>query len=217
MSGFGFTTLTGGSAGALDAIPSTKYNDGDIAYGVVNGLHLAYQMSVASGVTADNDLIIQPLDASDARWVKMVPGGAMSHVKASVTGTATLTDSIATKIIFNSEVYDALSEYDTTTGLFTAKNEGYYRASAFFTIDSYSWSQGDDVISYVYKNDALDTLCSRYEISSAYTGRVGVHAESTVFLEVDDTLSFYVYQNGGVDRALRTDSAWNNIVIDRLV
>lgn len=70
---YGFTALTGGGAGALDAIDGTNLVDLDMAVGVVTGTFRVYYLDVDSGLAESSpDVIACNTNGGAKRWIKSV-------------------------------------------------------------------------------------------------------------------------------------------------
>lgn len=212
MSAYGFNLLTGGSISALDAI--TGYGDGDVAFGVIDGLTLVYQMDTASGATADGDLVVQPDDAADnERWIKMVPGGAMSHVFAIESSALSLTNDTDVTMIFGTETTDTLDEFNTSTGEFTVKYAGVYLINAMVTTAWATWSTSAFIVMKINKNGTQLVSGPRFNLGAA-SQRAAACISCSVTLAAGDTITIIARQNqgGSVDT---NGGGW--VTIDRIV
>ncbi len=68
---YGFTSLTGGGSGALDAIDGTVLADKDIAVGVVSGIAYEYWLDADSALAESSSLVIAPnANAGNKRWIR---------------------------------------------------------------------------------------------------------------------------------------------------
>ncbi len=68
---YGFTALTGGGSGALDAIDGTALQNQDMAVGVVGGISYTYYLNSTSGVSESSPLVIVPdTNPGTKRWVR---------------------------------------------------------------------------------------------------------------------------------------------------
>ncbi len=103
-----------------------------------------------------------------------------------VTSAQAIASTSPTQIIFNAENLDLRSEFDISTGLFTAKVAGEYYVTSHVSATSYTASERYFLI--VYKNGAA--ICSHSEENSSGSGYgqiAGCHAT----LAVGDTLAVY--------------------------
>lgn len=65
---YAFTALTGGAAGALDAIAGALLATGDLAFGVSGGKIYAYKFNSTSSATEVSPEVIAP-DSGSGRWL----------------------------------------------------------------------------------------------------------------------------------------------------
>lgn len=65
---YAFTALTGGAAGALDAILGALLATGDLAFGVADGKIYAYKFDAGSSAAETSPSVIAP-DSGDGRWL----------------------------------------------------------------------------------------------------------------------------------------------------
>lgn len=65
---YAFTALTGGAAGALDAILGALLATGDLAFGVSGGKLYAYKFDSTSSATESSPEVIAP-DSGSGRWL----------------------------------------------------------------------------------------------------------------------------------------------------
>lgn len=215
MGGYGFNVITGGQADALDAI--IGYQNGDVAYGAVNGVHLVYQMNLTSGAVHDGDVYVAPSDTTgDARWVKMVPGGAMSRVEATMVNTPSIPDDTTTNLIYTTENKDTLDEYSPVTGEFIAKNDGVYIFSLSVQTSVVSWAI-NNVMRFTALVNATDIKRKQLRTYSSTTNW-HLSWSDTITLLKDDVLVFGLYQNSGSSVTLGTNTSLANyLTINRLV
>jgi hypothetical protein len=83
------------------------------------------------------------------------PGNNLSKfsaVRSTAVGPVT-GDGTAYTVVFNSQEYDASSEYDDTTGIFTARRSGYYSFTTGVSIDMFS-TANEGILDFVTSNGA---------------------------------------------------------------
>jgi hypothetical protein len=142
----------------------------------------------------------------------------MSHVKAFCTTGPSIATATATKVVFNSVAYDKTGEYDNSTGVFTAVNDGFYIIACNYSFESTSWTGGYQTYAGLYVNDAVVAIGDVAE--ALYT--VTLYATSLltrgIELSAGDEVDIRVYQNNGSSLALRTDvTQYNWLSIDRVI
>ena len=91
------TSLTGGGAGALDAIDGADLGDGDIAHVMVNGVLYIYLLDADSAASEASPRIIAPAtNAGDQRWILQTMQGL--RAEAVLSGTLTTAQCISRNI-----------------------------------------------------------------------------------------------------------------------
>lgn len=82
-----FTNLSGAvNETYLDYWDGDTLEDGELAFGIVDGKQLSYQLMIASGTTADGTYVIAPgTNPGTARWHLMTPWGVFgNYVERSI-------------------------------------------------------------------------------------------------------------------------------------
>ena len=119
----------------------------------------------------------------------------MVHQKtANSTG---LTDNTTQDVVFNSEVVNTFtgSEYNTSTGVFTASEAGLYNIQATVGV---SESGGDILRSILYINKNGSVYCRAYELTMASNQDIQTASGSgshILSLEANDTVKITIYCN----------------------
>lgn len=214
MSAYGFNKLTGGYVDALDAI--LQYAEGDVAYGVVNGQHLVYQMNEASAAIADGYYIIAPNDESNARWHLMSPGGAMSHVELIKSGAQSIATGAVTTVIYDVKTHDVLDEYDITNGKFTAKYAGTYIINAYTLTEDVSWGSGEYWRMSVLRNGSDNYDGLRNIVVYTRSTHLPGHVCKILRLSVGDYIEVQILHNQGATVDVLSNVEYNHCTIDRL-
>ena len=134
-----------------------------------------------------------------------------SNVYASRAGSAQSITSgtSATTVVFNSEAVDTNSEYNNSTGIFTAKVAGYYSYYA-----QVSWSPG---FTGPIRTRAL---CAGSQHRYIYNGSVSSYTpvliSGSVKLTVGQTIYIDVRQESGSTRSVYHDGGLTNLSIVRV-
>jgi hypothetical protein len=156
--------------------------------------------STTSGLiqTADTSGVLQ----FQNNGVNLPMGGVAPAFSASMSGTQTLTNNTATKVTFNTELFDTNNNYDSTTNYrFTPTVAGYYQANVFIAGPT---SATGVTATYIYKNGA------RYATSANvnYAGGNVVSLSSLVYLNGStDYIECYCYQDTGVSNSVGSSDA----------
>lgn len=138
---------------------------------------------------------------------------AMSHVSANRSTSQAIT--IGDTLIFNNEVYDTLSEYNTSNGRFTATNAGYYHVVTNVGSDLITWAAGNYWAAEIYVNGGLNAMA----VCSIDAGRANtkyVHLSKTVYLAANDTVEIVVAHDLGGTQNTRADATRVYLTIDRI-
>jgi len=214
-----FSALTGGGTGALDAYDGDNLSDGDHGYVVTDSGYYIYDLDASSGASENSPYIIAPdLNPGTKRWVLQPPKGSFSHVRAKTGVGSTLTKTTDTLVIFGTEEYDDLGEYDHTTGIFTPTYAGLYHVCCQVRTASLSWGTGDSAYMVLYKGGVEYTRSQA--LYSAASTVLGLHPviSTTVSLTASQTLAPYFWHNRTVgDATIFTSDLYNWITIDRIV
>lgn len=150
----------------------------------------------------------------NAYLVALGAGGsnaALSHVRATKTSAQALTGTL-TAIVYDIEEYDTLTEYSTSTGLFTATVDGYYAIEAQALVEGapYTASHANNLA--IYKNGVIyltDIIYAQASLSMTLTSRLA----TTVHLSPGDTVGVRVSSNAAYTTS--TAAYANFIAIDR--
>jgi hypothetical protein len=157
-------------------------------------------------LAATDELVI--LGDGDAEAKRIEIGGyfrpKLLVSAARITSNQTLTNAAYTEIIYNSAPTNIGSQYNTSTGRFTAAADGLYSLAASI-ITSFADSIDDVAVLVRVKNAAgttLETFQGIY-LSTAQAGGVIVPVLAPVFsMSATDYVSVSVYHSSGADRTL---------------
>jgi len=211
------SALTGGAAGALDAVDGSSLSGGDAAVVVLSGLSYHYHLDASSGATEDSPYVIAPdSNPGTKRWVLATPQGAVSHVVAQGS-TTTISDAAYTKIIQPTVIEDALSEYNSTTGVFTARHSGVYAVSFGFQVASYTVAAGDIALGKVTVDGTDVRKGVQWVAQAAHTIAITRTYSFPVHVAASDDVDVSAYVSSGASRNLSGDAYYNWLTIDRLM
>jgi hypothetical protein len=140
-----------------------------------------------------------------------------TKVRATNATASSIANAAAIVLTFDTEVTDLLSEFVHTTGIFTAKNAGYYAVDAAAYSASVAWDAGERWEIKVYKNGAE---YSRGDVSiadAATTRQRMARVVTQVYLNgTTDYIDVRVLHNQGAAVALDGTAIANYIDITRL-
>lgn len=140
-----------------------------------------------------------------------------THVRAT-TNTGSLTGGTPSTVVFGTEVTDNLSEYNNTTGVFTAAKDGLYLVSAMVQTDGgAALTANDNFQIYIYKNGTTIMALGAYSFAETnITGPMSSGVSTTLTLVAGDTLEIQAAANG-YSPNLITQHYANYFTIDRLI
>lgn len=128
------------------------------------------------GTSGGNEEIYSPYDKK-------------SGFRAVHSSAQTVTSGSFTKIIFGTENYDYLSEFDTTLGRFVAKAAGNYVVSVGITLSAPA--SGTDIAVTLYKGGTL--LKTMQETRPSGTGNLSVGGGGLIVLLANEYIEIYVF------------------------
>lgn len=161
--------------------------------------------------TQNSDVIIRINDATTTRNAIVINGdeGSVSMLRQSCVtvyhntnftiGTGSLTT-----LVWNTEIKDNLGEYNTGTGIFTAKDEGIYIATcvvdwkAINTTKDYRVDITTSVESFIHD-----------DISASADGDHCQSSSVAVYLTAGQTIKIQAYQNSGGNETIQGGSAYS--------
>lgn len=209
--------LTGDVAGSLDHIDGAILSAGDVC-SVVNSTGSYDYVNIQDSAVLNSPYTIPPVNnPGNNSWHLVIPQGSTSHVIANTSAGQSIPDSTSTTVIFGTEEKDSLGEYDHTTGIFTALNEGYYNISAVITYNDTAWTIGDRFFVTLKKSGSNEATAYDEAYLTATFREQPPPISKTVYLTVGQTLLIEVYQDSGGAETLLNVSEDNYFTIDRLI
>ena len=159
----------------------------------------SYTMKLpATNITAGKFLKVDSITGSGATAVGQLSfadaGGNMTPAfYAELSATQNTTDSSATKIQFNTEVYDSGSVYDNSSNYrFTPGVAGkYFIFSGLTVYGSVAFTIGQSYY-YLYKNGSAFASEQHYEFQSEFHGSASFHMGRVLVLDDDDYIEMYL-------------------------
>jgi hypothetical protein len=135
---------------------------------------------------------------------KGTPQSLTSGVSAIISGWTNLYTSNA-------------SEWNPTTGVFTATKNGIYRVSSVITFDTHtSPAVNTEYNGIIARNGTNNQVGAFYVPVSGVTAPVQVWAHSFIVLSVGDTITFIARQNTGSNLNMGTSENLNMITIEEV-
>ncbi|MDH5524436.1 MAG: hypothetical protein OEY01_10660 [Desulfobulbaceae bacterium] len=121
------TALTGGAAGALDAIDGADLLDGDRAFVVTGGAFYVYELDDASGAAeASPDIIAPDVNAGTKRWLVQSLAGELTAdtINEKTTGAGVTVDGVTLKDGAVDGIVMGHFDFDTTDASATVVDIG---------------------------------------------------------------------------------------------
>ena len=140
----------------------------------------------------------------------------LSRIRATRATTQSIPDSTFTTLVFSTEVYDNLGEYNHTTGVFTAINAGYYQVNAFSLSAGAVWATNKVWYLSLYKDGALYSHGSRKSSDVTVTENFDSMFSDQIYLTAGQYIDIRVWHNQGAAVNTLGDAAWNYFSVHRL-
>jgi hypothetical protein len=213
------TALTGGTSGALDAIDGDDLSDGDAAKAVLSTGVYHYHLNASSSDSESSPYVIVPdTNPGTKRWeLVSTKQDPVSHVRAKSSVTQSIPTSTNTKLIRDTVDYDTLSEYDETTGTFTATYDGIYAVRSNYIFSTVAWPVATYTTNMVYVNGSAVHYGYINTLHYAYSLPLCASVTGSVELSAGDYIEFYVWHNNGSSRNISSSQTQNWCTIDRLI
>ena len=115
-----------------------------------------------------------------------------------------------TKVVFDSEIYDTDSAYNTSTGVFTVPSGegGKYFISTQIWVDDITENNRAELYLYIDGSKAAD-YWSSWSSHSSSNGQVkGSTLTNTISLNAAQTVSIYAYHTSGSQQHLQSPHCW---------
>ena len=119
-------------------------------------------------------------------------------------------------ILFATENYDNLGEYNTTNGRFTATEAGYYQVSWSTLLEQTAWALGDVWHTAIYKNGVIHIIGLRNEVQAAHTGYLTSSGSDVVYLAAGDYIQIFGHVTHSAAVNLYPSGIYNYFSVHRL-
>ncbi len=140
----------------------------------------------------------------------------LSRSRTTRATAQSMANNTFTKVIFNTEVFDNLGEYDHTTGVFTATNAGYYQVNASTMSASVAWDALEVWNTNLYKNGALYSRGYFNQISASGTSIRQSTLSDLIYLTAGQFIDIRVYQTQGAAVNINANATFNYFSVHRL-
>ena len=171
------------------------------------------------GLIAYDDTLDQPVYNDGVSWQTIGSGSATTEAARYTTSSApSVPNNDNTFIVkFVTLDYDTLSNYNTTTGLYTFSQAGTYHISTTCILDNGGgWASGEQILLRFYKNGS--TIVSEREIraNASHSTTFSNTLNDTLEFAVSDTVEIRLFQNSGAALALTAVAESNFFSIFRI-
>jgi len=171
----------------------------EIEYFIVSGIDEVYVTIMGWFIPAmDAGVLDQNVNSdSNVMFGGLTVNGNISfpnQSSISVTkGTTTISTGTNTTLVYNTELWDNLGEYDTGTGVFTAKTGGIYQVNAISR-----WNNTNNTREYRIGTSTTGSGGFMVEewVSGTW-GRYNQNSSALIKLNAGETISIWVSQNSG--------------------
>lgn len=144
-------------------------------------------------------------------------GIPVTRVRATQSTAQAMANAAATVVTYDSETFDTVSELVNGTGIFTAKNPGYYRVTGGARSASVAWDAGERWEARIYKNGVEYASGNWDRADAAATNQRSSYVSAIVYMNgTTDTLDLRIIHNQGASVNLDTAPTANFIEIERL-
>lgn len=144
-------------------------------------------------------------------------GIPQTRVRATQATAQAMTNAAATTVTYDTEVFDALSEFVPGTGVFTCKQPGYIKVSGGARSASVAWDAGERWEARIYKNGTEYASGNYDRADAAITVSRSSYVEALISVAVGDTVDLRIIHNQGGSVNLDTAPTANFIEIERVV
>ena len=139
-----------------------------------------------------------------------------SRVRVYRNAAQSLTTNTNNIILYDTETFDNLDEYNTSNGRFTAKEEGYYSVSALATSTAMTLETLEIWMASIYKNGLLYNNGYRNTAEATVSIRWTSQINDLVYLDVGDYVQIGVYHNQDASVNTQADTLTNYLSIHKL-
>jgi hypothetical protein len=129
--------------------------------------------------------------------------GVSTNGQTTISGTTTM-------FYDSAKNYDTHNALNTSTGVFTCPEDGYYQASwGLLLAAAAGWGAGERIFSYLSKNGNAHALGTYVVTEVAGTYSMGSIGSTGLYLKKDDVISILIEHNNGASINLSTGSGNN--------
>ena len=188
------------------------------------GGNLDLNGNVLSALTANQTGAASSLLAQDSgvTVAEVNDGGIVdfpkqSRVRAGHSTAQTIATATATKLQYDTEIFDNQSEYDNSTNYrFTATKAGEYYVDGHLVFDSCAWSAGNDIQLILYKNGSAVSRLDYSRVQANITTFMQARGADVIYLSAGDYVELYILHGRGSDTDTYGDTMYSFFSISKL-
>ena len=117
-----------------------------------------------------------------------------SHVRATSASGQSIPNNTPTTVVFGTEVYDTMSEYNPATGIFTALEAGYYLISGAMVLTADAPTAGDRLSISIYLNGSISCVGQLNIANSTTSQSLNSKVSATLHLAANDQVTLNAAQ-----------------------
>lgn len=117
--------------------------------------------------------------------------------RATTATLQAIPHNVPTTVIFDTEEYDVLNEFNPATGVFTATYAGYYQFNGSVMSASAAWDGTEYWEASLYKNGTIYARGHRAVMAATQTTTYLSQVTASMYLAAGDTIDMRIFQNSG--------------------
>lgn len=155
-----------------------------------------WKVILYGGYDTSGNLILKPASGGQIQIPAQITYSGASRVRAKRSTDQSILNNTHTTVLWNTVDFDNLSEYNSTTGKFTAQKEGYYEFNMQVMSSSVPWAVNEYFLPSLWVNGSQKTWGQAQRTSAGEYYKFA--SINTIYhLNAGDYVEFKVIQNSG--------------------
>lgn len=169
---------------------------------------------VSSGQAILSEKINEIISQSNTNEVKINKIG--SRVKATMSTSQSIPNLLLTNLIFNNEVWDKYSEYDSTSGIFSPIESGIYEVCASVAPMTGGYVSPSIAEVFLYKNSVEESILAK--VGHNFVSNIGVilYGCDEIYLNSGDEAVLKFIHNFGTFQSINIQNNRTRINIKKV-